>query len=117
MNIFGIITSSQEARIKTIPNDMVKDATGITRVGKLYNVILFAFYKKPMANKCANLKRSGIPEQMKVNTVVQECLRRLKNTSRELPLTEYEIVLRDFMGELAMGDILKFGRQRLYRAP
>ena len=56
-----------------------------------------------MANKCGNLERSGLPEQQKFNTAVQQVLRRLKNTSRELSVSEYEIVLKDYMGELAMG--------------
>ena len=82
---------------------MVPNSKMVTKVGELKNVIIFGFYKKPMANKCGNLKRSGLPEQQKFNTAVQEVLRRLKNTSRELSVTEYEVRLGDYMGELAMG--------------
>ena len=82
---------------------MTQNPTQITKLGELKNVILFNFYKKPMANKCGNLKRSGLPEQQKFNTAVQEVLRRLKNTSRELLVSEYKVVLKDYMGELAMG--------------
>ena len=57
-----------------------------------------------MANKCGNLKQSGLPEQQKVNTAVQEVLRRLKYTSRELSTEDYEATLRDYIGELAMGE-------------
>ena len=60
----------------------------ITKTGELRNVILFGFYKKPMAKKCGNLKRSGLPEQQKFNTAFQEVLMRLKNTPRELTVIE-----------------------------
>ena len=93
----------KEARIKGIPSQMTSNSTKVTKLGELKNIILFGFYKKPMANKCGNLKRSGLPEQQKYNTAVQEVLRRLKNTSRELPISEYEVTIIDYMGELAMG--------------
>ena len=93
----------EQARSKGILDTISPESNKITRLGNLKKVILFGFFKKPMANKCSNLQRSGIPESMKVNTAVQETLRRLKNTSRELRQTEMETTLKDYMGELAMG--------------
>ena len=45
---------------------------------------MFQFYKKPMANPCPNLRRSGLPEGTKRTTATNEIMRRIKNTSREL---------------------------------
>ena len=56
-----------------------------------------------MANKCPILRRSGLPEGSKKNTAVQEVIRRLKNTSRELGIQDIEPILIEYMSELAMG--------------
>ena len=68
----------KENRVIRIPSQMCQESTEITKIAELKNVILFGFYKKPKANKCDNLRRSGLPEQQKYNTAVQEVLRRLK---------------------------------------
>ena len=34
----------------------------ILKPGVLKKIVYFEFYKKPMANPCLNLKRSGIPD-------------------------------------------------------
>ena len=56
-----------------------------------------------MANRVGNLQRSGIPESSKVATATNECLRRFKNVSRELPPQEIERVLKEYMTELKWG--------------
>ena len=56
-----------------------------------------------MANKCGNLVKSAHPQSSKRKTCVQECLRRFKNTSRELPLSHIQDVIRDYMTELGHG--------------
>ena len=73
----------------------------ITRLGKLKMVILYEFYKKPMANRCPNLQKSRIPEGSNRGTASQECLRRLKNTSRELEPNTVKMILTEYMSELA----------------
>ena len=77
----------------------MNNAPKVTRIGQLKQVILFSFYKKPMANRVANLKRAGLPESSKVATATNECLRRLKNVSRELPKSELETILKAYMIE------------------
>ena len=91
-----------EARVKGIPKTM-GEAPEKLKPDKLKKIIMFQFYKKPMANKCPNLQKSGIPEGSKRATASQEILRRLKNTSRELEPSIINNVLQDYMGELAMG--------------
>ena len=70
---------------------------------ELRNIIMLQFFKKPMANKCPNMAKSGLSEGTKKSSASQEVLRRLKNTSRELPPKVIKEILIDYMGELAMG--------------
>ena len=56
-----------------------------------------------MASKTNNLFRGGLPLGSKVATGVSEVLRRLKNTSRELPAHHIEEVILDYMQELREG--------------
>ena len=93
----------QESRIKGIPKEVNSNAPTITKHGPLKRIILHTFYKKPMANKCGNLFKSAHPQSSKRNTCVQECLRRFKNASRELPLSHIQDVIRDYMTELGHG--------------
>ena len=56
-----------------------------------------------MANPVANLSASAQPEQMKVQTAVNECIRRMKNCSRDLPSAIIEDTLMTNMDELNEG--------------
>ena len=49
------------------------------------------------------LKRTALPENVKVNTVANETIRRMKNTSRDLNPTVVEGVLSDYMSDLQRG--------------
>ena len=69
-------------------------------MGTLKTVILFKFYKKHMASKANNRYKGGISEGSKIATGVQETLRRLKNTSRDLPDQVCEEILLEYMQEL-----------------
>ena len=66
-----------------------------------------------MANKCANLEASAHPANSKRNTCIQECLRRFKTTSRELPEEFITNTMVDYMGELAQGGYSKQWRQQV----
>ena len=78
--------TGQEARQTGIPRDMLEDKDLIkTKMGPLREIVLYKFYQKPMANRVGNRKASAAPEQQKVSKIFQEFLRRLKNTSRDLP--------------------------------
>ena len=63
-------------------------------------VILFRFYKKPMASRQNNRYSAGIPDGSKIATATQEVIRRYKNTSRDLPENHIEEVLLDYFQEL-----------------
>ena len=43
--------------------------------------VMYQFFKKPMANRLTILKRSAVPEQIKVTTMVSEIIRRWKRIS------------------------------------
>ena len=79
----------------------------ITRVGKLKQVIMYEFFKKPMASKLNNGYRGALPEGFKITTGVQEVLRRLRNTGRYLPPKNAGKIIRDYMQELREGGFPK----------
>ena len=94
----------QEQREKGVPREALQDPSIITtRVGQLHQVILYAFYQKPMAEKVGNLQSSAAPEGQKVATCSQEIIRRLKNCSRDLHPSVVEGVIRQYMTELGEG--------------
>ena len=93
----------EQSRERGIPQEFQKNATKQLRMGDLKPIICYKFYKKPIANKCPNLRRSGLQEGSKKNTAVQEVIRRLKNTSRELGIQKIEPIVIEYMSELAMG--------------
>ena len=96
--------TGQEARQTGIPRDMLEDKDLIkTKMGPLREIVLYKFYQKPMANRVGNRKASAAPEQQKVSTTSQEFLRRLKNTSRDLPPEVIEEVIMTYMEELQEG--------------
>ena len=49
------------------------------------NQILHTFYQKPVASKKVIMARSALPTSTKRSILVQEGLRRLRNTSPDLP--------------------------------
>ena len=103
----------EQAREKTIHHKINFEAPKVTRTNWLLEVILFSFYKKPMANRCANLQRAGLPESSKVATATQKILRRLKNVSRELPKSKIESVLQLYMSELKAVPIVINGEKMI----
>ena len=90
-------------REKSISPHIDPDAPKILKTGSLSKIILFSFYKKPMANRCSNLARAGLPEGSKVATATAEVLGRMKNVYRELPHDELDKVLLEYMTELHHG--------------
>ena len=73
------------------------------RPGEAKKIILYSFYKKPMANRLANLESNAIPEGQKISTATNEIIRRYKNTSRSLGTEVIEGILKDYMDELSAG--------------
>ena len=93
-----------ESKNSRISEAFLEDKTLIQmKVRILRSVVLYKFYQKPMANQVSNRNSSAIPEQQKVSTTAQEILRRIKNTSRDLPPEVVEEVLMTYMEELETG--------------
>ena len=59
-------------------------------------VILQNFYKKKMSNRIPNLEASASPMGQKIATTSQEIIRRLKNSSLDLPPEETEENLKRY---------------------
>ena len=76
----------REQRETGVPEGALNDTSLITtKPGALKRVVLYSFYRKPMAHPVQNMKSSVHPESVKVPTAVSEITRRIKNTSRDLP--------------------------------
>ena len=66
--------------------------------------ILYKFYSKAVTNPLNILRRSAMPEGLKVATTSQEILRRLKTSGEYLPKETTEEILKKYMDNLsAMG--------------
>ena len=106
-----------ETRTTGIPEALLKDKSLVkAKVGQLRSVVLYKFYQKPMTNKLSNRQSNAIPEQQKVSTTTQEVIRRLKNTSRDLPPEEVENVIMTYMEELGAGGYSEDWRMRIIEA-
>ena len=53
-----------------------------TKIDSLKRIILYKFYRKPVATKTPMNARSAQPQQMKMQTATNELLERFKTTSR-----------------------------------
>ena len=66
------------------------------------NQIMYKFYKKPVANPRLMLEKSAMPKNVKRSSLVQEGIRRLRNTKRELPWDVKSEILSDFSHKLKL---------------
>ena len=64
------------------------------------NRLDYEFFEKPTKNKYSILVDSAIPSKQKRTILTQECLRRLRNTKRELGKDVQNQHLNDFMMKL-----------------
>ena len=64
------------------------------------NSILYKFYKKKVSNPILMRQDSAMPEKIKRNSLVQEGIRRLRNTKRELPWALKQEILSEFSHKL-----------------
>ena len=74
-----------------------------TTHGPLKQVIHYEFYRKPMSRQTPLLERSALPDRVKVSTVSQETIRRLKNTSRELEVVHMNNIIEQYICDLKRG--------------
>ena len=66
------------------------------------NKCIYKFYKKKVANPLLMLESSAMPRKVKRNTLVQEGIRRLRNTSRELPWSVKAEILSEFSHKMML---------------
>jgi len=64
------------------------------------NKVQHYFYKKPMSSPFAILYESAISAQTKRNSLLQEGLRRIRNTCQEAPVEEFRLVMSKYMNML-----------------
>ena len=62
--------------------------------------IIYVFYKKPLSNDRVILANSAMPHNVKMATMVNEAIRRLRNTSRSLPWKTKADILTRFSNDL-----------------
>ena len=74
------------------------EKTGVIKI-----VILYKFYRKSMANRTPLHSRAACPEGDRIQTVVNEFIRRMKNTSRNLPRHTLEATLAEYSCDLKRG--------------
>ena len=64
--------------------------------------IIYKFYKKSVSNKLTMMERSAMPTQIKRNSLVQEGIRRLRNTKRDLPWSVKSEILSEYSFSLML---------------
>ena len=104
-----------QGRLMGVPSILLNNTPMVQ--GRLRRVVLFEFYRKPMARETPLLERTALPEGVKVATVANEIIRRCKNVSRDLPTSELEEVLQVYMEELAEGGYPLDWRVKCWIAP
>ena len=62
--------------------------------------ILYSFYQKPMANKLLIHRKSALGENVKVASLTQNLVRRMKNTSEDVPDVERVKIVDEFYMQL-----------------
>ena len=66
------------------------------------NQVIYKFYSKPMSTPFVMLANSAMPDKMKRNCLVQDAIRRLRNTKRELPWSLKASVLSEFSNKMML---------------
>ena len=64
------------------------------------NQVKYKFYSKPMSSQYVILSKSAMSDKIKRNTLVQEAIRRLRNTSRDLPWELKAKILSEFSNKM-----------------
>ena len=84
-----------------IPEAILEEGTFLpTKTGTLKNIILYSFYRKPIAAKTPMNARTAAPAKQLIQTATNEFLRRLRNTIRELPTSHIEEIIREYACDL-----------------
>ena len=76
----------------------------------------YIFFKKEMSNHMVMMARSAMPNKIKLNSLVQEVIRRLRNTSRELPWSVKANILFQFSHSLMCSEYSEDFRLKVIQA-
>ena len=95
--------TTDQVGIKKVPtgNGGIKGTKGdggIKRSRKIY----YTFFEKEMASKFAIMKASALPEKTKVNSLSNDLIRRMKNTSEMLAQKTRDLVVDSFTERLLL---------------
>ena len=93
----------KEQRTIGVPIEFTGGEEKGCKVGELKNIILYTFYRKPMATDRPILRKSAMPEGIVRSTVCNEFIRRFKNVSRDLPTNHIEQVTETYCQDLKRG--------------
>ena len=64
------------------------------------NKVLYSFFQKPMARKTVINRQSALSEKTKVTSLSQDLIRRMKNTSEDLPMDERIAIIDEYTKQL-----------------
>ena len=64
--------------------------------------VIYKFYSKPMSTPFLMLAKSAMPDKMKRNCLVQEAIRHLRNTKRELPRKQNADIPSEFSNKIML---------------
>ena len=83
---------------------------------RMVQQIFFEFYTKPMKPQRTILASSANPEQQKRTTLTQECIRRLRNTRKQLSCVRKQEILSDYMQVLKNSGYQNTFRKEILKA-
>ena len=87
-----------------IPEAILIPGTSLpSKTGSLKNIVLYKFFRKPVASRTPMNSRSAAPLRDQIQTATNEFLRRMRNTSRELEEHHLTGVLSDYCCDLIRG--------------
>ena len=90
----------------------ILDIKAKTEAGK----IVYMFYKKPLSNDRVILASSAMPHNVKMATMVNEAIRRLRNTSRTLPWATKAAILTRFSNDLRISGYNQQFREKVIQS-
>ena len=87
-----------------VPSANLPEGTNLPmRTGALTKIILYKFFRKPVASYTPMHSKSAVPAKDQVQTVTNEFLRRMRNTSRDLGENHLQEVLGTYVCDLKRG--------------
>ena len=63
-------------------------------------ILLHSYYEKKATSRFVMMNSSAMPQQQKITTLVQETIRRMRNTSRRVVTSERTKILQKFLWKL-----------------